>query len=85
LSNCGDSSAKHGIAKLADRSQWMILWHSLLGREVAEHSRLLKIVSAHSVPPALVLDQIIFDPDQRAEKKLVFLGKQLINQNTAPL
>jgi hypothetical protein len=25
----------------------MILWHSLLGREVAKHSRLLKIISAH--------------------------------------
>src|SRR5439155_23720436 len=40
---------KHCIRNLTYRSQWMLLWHSLLWREVTEHSRLLQIVSAHLV------------------------------------
>src|SRR5580704_8770321 len=37
------------IHHLADRSQRMIGWYALLGRNVAEHSFLLVIVSAHSL------------------------------------
>src|SRR6266508_3011952 len=38
---------KHGIGNLAYRAQRMVLRHSLLWRQITEHSCLLKIVSAH--------------------------------------
>jgi hypothetical protein len=41
------------IHHLADRPQRMIGWYSLLWRNVAEHSFLLVIVSAHSLTPPL--------------------------------
>src|SRR6266487_2540829 len=38
---------EHRVRNLSYRSQWMVLWYSLLWREVTVHSRLLQIVSAH--------------------------------------
>src|SRR6185312_1714145 len=40
---------EHGLGNLANRAQWVILRHSLLWRQVTEHSRLLQIVSTHSL------------------------------------
>src|SRR5258705_1234209 len=47
LIELGRQLDKHGIANLAYRAQRMVLRHSLLWRQITEHSGLLKIVSAH--------------------------------------
>jgi hypothetical protein len=49
LANCGDSFLQDLIHHLADRSQRMIRWNTLLRRNVAEYSFLLVIVAAHAL------------------------------------
>ena len=60
------------IRHLSTRAQWMIRRHSLLWRNVTVHARLLFVVSPHSVPPSLALDQIIVDRDQSAGRMFSF-------------
>src|SRR6185369_4579169 len=38
---------KYLVHHFPDRTKWMVLRHPLLGRDVAEHSILMKVVSAH--------------------------------------
>src|SRR6266496_2974224 len=71
---------KDFIRHLANRAQWMIRRHSLLRRYVAVHARLLFVVSPHSVPPALALDQIIVDQDLVAGTRSV-LGSFLMTHS----
>src|SRR6202522_729481 len=59
------------IHHLADRSQRMVRRHSLLWRNVAEHSFLLTIVSAHSLASLTLLTSDEF-LDLKLQKKGVF-------------
>src|ERR1700724_327614 len=82
FANCGDISFENLIHHLADRSQRMVCWYTLLWRNVAEHSFLLVIVAAHSLVSLVFLHSDEF-LELKLQLKCVF--QQTVRPGAPPM